>query len=208
MAISYPLSLPAARGIARITLRGTSVTSQSMSPFTLQEQIQVFPGQKWSATIDLPPMRREDAEQWNAFLLSLNGRQGTFLMGDPAGYYPQGVGGGFPEVDGSAQQGNVLNVKGCPTSTVNWLKAGDYLQLNSIANNRQRLHKVLQNVDTDSDGLASLVIWPNLRESPVDEDSLIIINARGEFRLQNSYTEWSIQPLPTYNQSIAVGEAL
>lgn len=83
MAITYPLNTPTNIGIANITLMAENAVSISSSPFTYQQQVVAHPGQRWAASISLPPMKRDDAENWVAFLLSLKGQIGTFLLGDP-----------------------------------------------------------------------------------------------------------------------------
>lgn len=90
MAITYPLNTPTNIGIANITLMAESAVAVSQSPFTFQQQVVAHPGQRWAASISLPPMKRVDAENWIAFLLSLKGQVGTFLLGDPNAVSPQG----------------------------------------------------------------------------------------------------------------------
>jgi hypothetical protein len=90
MALSYPLNTPTNIGIANITLMAENAVAISQSPFTFQQQIVAHPGQRWSASISLPPMKRQDAENWVAFLLSLKGQVGTFLLGDPNCFAAQG----------------------------------------------------------------------------------------------------------------------
>lgn len=91
MAITYPLNTPTNIGIANITLMAENAVAVSQSPFTFAQQIVAHPGQRWAASISLPPMKRQDAENWIAFLLSLKGQVGTFLLGDPNGVNDQGV---------------------------------------------------------------------------------------------------------------------
>lgn len=91
MAITYPLNTPTNIGIANITLMAENAVAVSQSPFTFSQQIVAHPGQRWAASISLPPMKRQDAENWIAFLLSLKGQVGTFLLGDPNGVNDQGV---------------------------------------------------------------------------------------------------------------------
>lgn len=90
MAITYPLSLPTNIGIANITLSAENAVGISQSPFTYQQQVIQHQGQRWRASVTLPSMKRQDAESWLAFLLSLKGQVGTFLLGDPNGKTPQG----------------------------------------------------------------------------------------------------------------------
>lgn len=91
MAISYPLNTPTNIGIANITFMAENAVAISQSPFTYQQQIVAHSGQRWAASISLPPMKRQDAEYWVAFLLSLKGQVGTFLLGDPNAVDPQGT---------------------------------------------------------------------------------------------------------------------
>ena len=83
MAISYPLNTPTNIGIANIAFTAENAVAISQSPFTYAQQVVSHPGQRWGASISLPPMKRQDAEYWVAFLLSLKGQAGTFLLGDP-----------------------------------------------------------------------------------------------------------------------------
>lgn len=90
MAIAYPINTPTNIGIANITFMAESAVAISQSPFTFQQQIVAHQGQRWAASITLPPMKRQDAEPWVSFLLSLKGQVGTFLLGDPNCGQPQG----------------------------------------------------------------------------------------------------------------------
>ena len=90
MAIAYPLNTPTNIGIASITFTAENAVAISQSPFTYAQQVVSHPGQRWGASISLPPMKRQDAEYWVAFLLSLKGQAGTFLLSDPNCPLPQG----------------------------------------------------------------------------------------------------------------------
>lgn len=91
MAITYPLNTPTNIGIANITLMAENAVAVSQSPFTFAQQVVAHPGQRWAASVSLPPMKRVDAENWIAFLLSLKGQVGTFLLGDPNAVNDQGI---------------------------------------------------------------------------------------------------------------------
>lgn len=90
MAITYPLNTPTDIGIAQIELSARNAVAISQSPFTFATQTHSYAGQMWQATVTIPPVRREYSEPWVAFLLSLKGPTGTFLLGDPAGATPRG----------------------------------------------------------------------------------------------------------------------
>jgi hypothetical protein len=107
MAISYPRDLPTNIGFAQVTLRAVNQTAMTMSPFTYKQQIYNHSGQRWEAECQVPPLKRDDAEEWIAWLLSMNGRAGTFLMGDPLGDTARGTLGGTPVVNGADQVGSL-----------------------------------------------------------------------------------------------------
>lgn len=207
MTISYPLTLPSTRFPARVRMRALSVVGASESPFTLEQEIQAHQGQRWEADIELPPISDQDvAEAWLAFLLSLNGREGTFLMGDPAQLTYRGIGGGSPLVNGAGQTGRTLAIDGCPLSTTGWLKAGDVIQLGT--GSTSRLHKVLAQANTNGAGQVTLDIWPRLRYSPADNAPVTISGCVGLWRLASNDTGWDVGFARTYGLSFAAVEAL
>ena len=193
MAISYPRALPTHTGIRNITLRAVNVTAVSESVFTLRQQIYKHTGERWEAEITLPAMARASAEQWVAWLLSMRGREGTFLLGDPVGKTPRGSAGGTPLVNGGSQTGDSISIDGCTASQTGWLKAGDYIQLGSGAS--ASLHKVLQDVNSSGAGQATLDVWPSIRTAPADDATVVTSTAQGVFRLSTSSTEWSINEI-------------
>lgn len=207
MAIVYPLTPPVNKGISSITLKALAVTAISKSPFTLKQQVQAFPGQQWQAIVTLPPMTRVNAEEWNAFLISLNGREGTFYLGDPAGANPQGVWSGSPQVNGANQSGNELIIDGGGAGVTNYAKAGDWFHL-VIGSGTQRLHKVLKAANTNGSGQTTLTIWPNLREAPADNTPLVFTNAKGIFRLSQSSMDITIDVGSIFSQSFTCEEVL
>jgi len=208
MAISYPLNTPTNIGIANITLMAENAVAISQSPFTFQQQIVVHPGQRWSASISLPPMRRVDAENWVAFLLSLKGQAGTFLLGDPNCFNAQGSARttpGTPLVSGASQTGDTLTIDGLPTSVTGYLLPGDYIQLGS--GTTTQLYKVLTQVDT-SGGAATLDIWPDLRSSPANNAAVVVANTKGRFRLKDNITQWNINEISSYGITFDCVEAI
>lgn len=197
MAITYPLSAPSGvGGPAQIMLSAENVVATGVSPFNFSEQTYVHPGQRWLASVTLPPMKRDRAEPWISFLMSLKGRQGYFLLNDPNALAPQGSVTGTVSVFGASQSGASLVVDGISANLVNAFKAGDYIQLGSSASTR--LHKVLTNATANSSGIATLDIWPNLRSSPGDNDVVTYASASGLFRLANNVTSWNINEISSY----------
>jgi hypothetical protein len=209
MAISYPLALPTATGIANVNLRASNAVAISESPFTFKQQVIAHTGQRWEADITLPPMKRANAEVWLSFLLSLGGAKGTFLLGDPNAATPQGSASstpGTPVVNGADQTGDSLAIDGLPTSATGYLKAGDYIQLGGGSS--ATLHKVLADVDTNGSGQATLDLWPYIRSAPDDNATVVVSSAKGVFRLLSNASDWNINSASFYGISFSAVEAV
>ena len=194
MAISYPLATPTSIGIESIELRAVNAVATSQSPFTYKQQVISHGGQKWEASVTIPPVHRDLAAPWKSMLVALKGPTGTFLLGDPDYATPQGT------VSSCTLSGNA----GDETATVvmtGTLKAGDYIQLGSAGNSR--LHQVLE----DQSGSGTLEIWPALR-SDYTNTTVVFNSPKGVFRLASNVTSWSINNASTYGISFEAVEAL
>jgi hypothetical protein len=207
LTITYPLSLPSTPVFNSFTLRRRSTVGVSSSPYTGQQQVYAWSGQWWEADCELPPMNREDAAEWRAFLAALNGREGTFLMGDPTAATPRGAIGGTPLANGAAAVGDkTIDIDGCTAGVMGWLKAGDFLQIGSGLN--ARLYMNLQDVNSDGSGQATLDIWPAIRLGVADNDPIIVTNAKGLFRLSDNSTQDTAQPSPLFSFQFTAVEAI
>ena len=206
MTISYPLSLPTHTGIRSIEFRAINAVAYSRSPFTFQGQAFAYAGQMWQADITLPAMKRSDAEKWIAWLVSLRGQLGTFLLGDPLGCTARGAATGTPLVNGSSQTGGSLVIDGAATSVTGWLKAGDYIQLGTGSS--ATLHKVLQDANSDGSGNVTLDIWPHIRTAPADNSTVTVSNTKGLFRLSSNEQSWSINEASIYGLTFGAMEAV
>lgn len=185
MAISYPVSTPTDIGIADIQLSATNAVAVSKSPFTFATQVHAYSGEMWSASVTIPTVRKDLAEPWVAFLLSLRGQYGTFLLGDPNRTSPQGTAT-------SATITGSLGDRSVTVAMTGTLKAGDYIQLGSGSS--ARLHKVL----VDKSGSGTLEIWPALRDDYTTA-SATLTNAKGVFRLASNSTQWGIGSSSAYS---------
>lgn len=177
MAISYPLEMPSTPGIMRVSLYSIVNVSVNRSPYTFASQIQAQPGQAWAANVTLPPMTREDAEPWLSFLLKLNGPQGYFYLADPISKMLRGIGSATAKIDGGGQTGQQISIKDIEPNTTNVYSVGDFIEI------EQRLYKVLDQVDSDGSGDATVNIWPRLRIASTDNTPIVSNPARGLFRL-------------------------
>jgi len=202
MAITYPLTLPTT-GVSSVELRTVNSNATSQSPFTYKQQIVSHGGQRFEATVNLPPMKRDDAAAWKAALVSLKGSLGTFLLGDPDYALPRGTlrstnAQNQATVTGSAGQSFLTITMQDQSST---LLAGDYIQVG--ADSTARLYQILE----DRTGNGTVEIFPNMRLDYTNE--VIGTNdTKGVFRLSNNVTSWSIDNASIYGISFEAVEAI
>jgi hypothetical protein len=208
MAESYPLSTPST-DIASVRFVARNATAISVSPFTFSQSVYRHQGSGWEVDVSLPAMKRDTAEDWVSFLLRLRGVYGTFLIGDPNGATPRGSAAsaaGTPVVAVAGQTGDYLVIDGLPTSATGYLKAGDYIQLGSGATST--LHKVLEDVDSDELGAATLNVFPSIRTAPADGATVTVTNCKGAFRLSTNDVSWDINTATVYGISFGAVEAI
>jgi len=202
MSITYPLSLPNNK-IRRIQFFATSAIGVVASQFTFSRQTQEHAGKMLGAEIVLAPQTREDAAGWNAFILKLSGQLGTFLLYDPLALTPQGVATGTPLVKGASQVvgSQSLVTDGWTAGQTNILKADDCIQIGT--GSASQLYKVLNDVDSDGSGNATLDIFPGLLTSPADNAPITVTNCVGVFALsQNQSQIYASDETRVYDQVI------
>jgi hypothetical protein len=181
MPIAYPITFPTAQGFTRISIAPRSAVAIFASPFTGQQQIYQHPAQMLTATIEIPPMKREDAAAVVAAVLSLQGRRGTFYLGDPSWTSPRGVGTGTPLVNGGSQTGQDLITDGWTTSQTNIMRAGDWVQIGT--GDTRQLCMVLADANSDGSGNATLSLFPRIRTAFGNNTALVVANPAGVWRL-------------------------
>lgn len=205
MAISYPVSLPSVRGPRRVMFDMITADGLSSSPFSLSQQVFEHQGEMWAGTLELGNMNRAEGEDWVAFLASLKGRVGTFLLGDPLGTSPRGTWAGSPLMQGAhAARLRTLTIDGFTPAATG--KAGDWMQFGTGASSR--LHKVIADFTANGSGVATVEIWPALRDALADNDAFVTSSAKGVFRSASSRRSWSIEDVRISNVQLPFIEAL
>jgi hypothetical protein len=173
-----------------------------VSPFTGSQQIQRQLYGMWRFSLELPPMNDRQARAWSAALLSLDGRVGTLMFGDPTRAFPQGTWEGQPFVNGTGQTGCTLSIGGfTPGATV---AAGDAFQISSGA--FARLHEATQDAVADGSGIATIDIWPAHRSPPGSGDAIRARHPQGLFRLASGDVATTWAPF-AYGLSFDIMEA-
>ena len=194
MAISYPLALPTVTGVRRIEFQSSNAVTISRSPFTFSSQVHAYSGQMWSASSTLPPMRLAAAREWTAWLTSLRGQYGNFLLGDTS----------CSVIGGTATSATVTGVAGDDTLTVTMtgtILAGDMIQIGTGSDGT--LHKVL----VTASGTGALEIWPALRKARTTA-ALTLTNPQGVFRLSTNEVTWSVDEASIYGITFSAVEKI
>lgn len=190
---------------AQIEYRAYDAVSANTNPFTFQQQLYSWGNSVMEWGITMPDMTNSNAIQWAAWLMSLQGALNIFQLGDPRNTTVSGsgsVGGGGPNVRFANQTGYSLTTKNWTFNATNVLLPGDWIQIG------YRLYRVVAPVNADSIGNATISIWPNIRESPADNDSIILSNTKGMWRLKTSDRKWSISEMRTYGFTFDIREAI
>jgi hypothetical protein len=126
----------------------------------------------------MPQMTQADKSVWSAFFGECRGITNTFYLFDPLHRHPAGTPQGTPVVNGvNVAMSTNLNVRGFTPNTFRHLLPGDYLQLG------HRLHEVMDVVNSDANGNATISLWPSIREATADGDPIILNNPQGLFRI-------------------------
>ena len=201
---TFPLAFPTYTGVKGIVIRPRKVVGVNTSPGSLVSQVYEWPGERWEADVSLPLMNRAAAEQWAAWMLSLRGPVGSFLMGDPAGTTPRGAAAttpGTPQVDGAqAALLRTLAIKTGLGTTANYLRAGDWISLST--GSTRRLHKVLADASLSSAGKVTLDIWPALRVAVTDSATIYVSSTTGRFMLTGAALDMSIDTASIYQPAV------
>lgn len=202
MSISYPVSVPDHR-FASMSMRLRRANAMTESTFTLQQQVNQYTGAVWEAEITLPPMSYADAKKWEAFILSLRGMRGTFLMGNPLHTDLSGTATGI-QLDGQGViRDTSINITGSASGTI---KAGDYFQIGTGSD--AHIHAVVQDETLDGTGAGSIDIEPPLRTTYADNTSLDFTLPKGVWRLSSNDIGWNIDTASMYGFTIPCIEAI
>lgn len=204
---SYPLSLPTSpSNFVTSEWRIIRTVAYTESPFTYGQQVAKYQGSVWQTTVTLPPMNRADAGAWQSFFMQLNGRFGTFLLGDPDAKTIQGGATTVISVNGDHSVGAYdVVVDGADTSTVIF-KKGDYVQFGSGASSK--LYMIVADITSDASGNATLQIEPPLKTALTDDDVVTYSDTKAVMRMDSNELGWNANNVSLYGISFSCTESL
>ena len=187
--------------VRSVTREASGAISVARSPFTAGQQVQDWGGEWWSFDVEFATHIDAKARTMAGFFVGLRGPVTTFLFRDPS--IVQTV-VGTPRVSGAAQAGRMLVTSGwVPSSTV--MRAGEFIQLGS--GDTARLHQVLADSVSNGAGVATLLIWPKLRTSPVNGSAVVVDKPAALVRLVRPFATTIVRPVKA-QFSVQMVEAL
>lgn len=232
MTITYPLSFPTTVGLTDSNLKMRTSVSMNESPFSFTQQVYNWQGERWEIDVVLPLMKRAVAEEYKAFLASLKGKLGTFLMYVPSsrenlgnyldtsreletisGDHLHTISGdhiwtsiGEPYCISGTAGSKTLTLSGIVASTSNVLRAGDYFHIGTGLSTR--LYKILKDVNSNSNGEVTVDIFPALRRDIVLNETIELQQPRGLFRLDSNIIEYPSDYNNLFSLSFSAVEAI
>jgi len=203
----YPLTMPTSPSNFKTSeWRIVRTTAVSMSPYDYSTATASFDGAMWQTTVSLPPMKREDAVNWQVFLMQLHGRHGTFLIGDPDAKTIRGGLTTTINVNGSHSVGAYsIAIENADNSTV-ILKKGDYIQFGSGAT--QKLHMVTADCTSNGSGQATVEIEPPLKTALADDSAIVYSSTKAVMRMDDDALSWNANEISLYGISFSCSEAI
>ena len=190
------IPLPTSPGVADYSLTRKNSVAYVASPFVPGvNQTFVWPGADcWACQFNLPKMDRFTAAPWMGFISELRGISNVFVFPLPGALStPMGVADGAPvcATTSTTNQTSAISLatSGWTPNVFGQLLPGDYINVGA------RLHVVCEQVNSDSNGNATITIWPSLRESPANGAAIVLTNCGVLLRLAkndiDSHTDMS-----------------
>ena len=168
-------------------------------------QTRQIDGQKFSITLDYPPMSRSNFAPIKAFIMKQRARLNTFTVIPPIVSDAQGVATGTISVNGAISSGaTTCAIDGMATSTNDILKAGDYFRFTG----QDKVYMAVEDLDSDGSGEGTLTFEPPLRSDVANDVALIYDNVDFTVRLSNDIQEYSIVTNDLYKYQIDLIENL
>lgn len=177
-----------------------NMTSQSPTLFSEtvsgRQQSRKIGGQKWSFTASYPPMTEADFKPVWAFIVSQQGRHGTFAITPPVIGSTSGTGTGFVTCSSTSKGATSVNI----SSLTGTLKAGDFVKFAG--------HSKVYMITADRSGSGVINIEPALVENVSGSEQLIYNNVPFTVRLANDVQSYKLGAGQFFSYEVDVVEAL
>lgn len=203
MPLTFPTSANYKSGAWRIVSNATRFTS----PITRTTQSVGRVGDYWAGQIELPPLSRwEDADavaEFAAFLAKVAGGRDSFYMRPPVDQRHDVD--GSPLVDGAAQVGMELKIKGLSNGDI--LRAGSFISYETST--FRMLHLVTATVTAGGSGLVDCAIAPAIRKSPANNAPINVVTPSCEMLLDGVGADlFTLNDVAFYQHTMSFAEAV
>ena len=192
MAGTYPTT-PEFEAI-NLESRHNNVMSETVSG---RMQVRTLGGQRWSFTAKYNPMTREEFQPVFAFVMSQQGRFGTFTIVPPV------IGDASGDVSGTALV-NATTAAGATSVAMDGItgtiKAGDFIKFAS--------HSKVYMVTADRAGAGSVSIEPPLVSSVTDNEAITYDSVPFLMRLANDVQSYNLASNEYYEYELDMIEVL
>jgi len=192
MAGTYPTT-PEFQAI-NLESRHNNVMSETVSG---RMQVRTLGGQRWSFTAKYNPMTREEFQPVFAFVMSQQGRFGTFTIVPPV------IGNASGDVSGTALV-NATTAAGATSVAIDGItgtiKAGDFIKFAS--------HSKVYMVTADRAGAGSVSIEPPLVSGVTDNEAITYDSVPFTMRLANDVQSYNLASNEYYEYELDMIEVL
>lgn len=184
MSITFPEDPPPEPGFSQAQLRIRNAVQQHTNKFNLDQRKNILGYGKWSGTLSVNDIDSTQSRKWKAWISSLNGKRGTFKVGDPAYDSAQGDVSNTGSVRRVTDSRKIV-IEGYSGDTTIF-KVGDQIEIND------ELKIIVQDdVTTNSQGKSPVKILPPLGDTNVAGNTVTHDNPKGLFRLDSNNVMWS-----------------
>lgn len=192
MSGTYPTT-PEFRAI-NVNSRHQNVFSETISGRT---QVRTVGGQRWEFTARYNPMTRAEFQPVYAFVVSQQGRLGSFSITPPIISDTSGSATGTLAANGAHSIGDsTITIDGITGD----IKAGDFIRFSG--------HTKVYMVIADRDGAGTMTIEPALVEAVADNESISYNNVAFTMRLNNDLQEYLISSNEYFEYELDMIEVL
>lgn len=148
-----------------VSLRGISPTRVSVS-HSQKRAARSSLSHRWSIKLSFANRSVSEYRQIEGFMDAQHGQAETFTIVLPGS--PQGTWLGSPVVDGAAQTGYTLNLRGFTASQTGVIKAGDIFKTANVA----KVYRAVADANSSAGGLVAVTLNCQLVASPADGETI------------------------------------
>jgi hypothetical protein len=182
-------ALPTIQRPSSATLKATQPTRTSVS-HSLKRQVRTTGAHRWNLSFGWQPMPRATFMQFYAFLMALRGTTDTFTCTLAGHTAPQGSWVGTPVVNGAAQSGRSVSMRGFTASAANVAKAGDLIKFAG----HTKVYMVTADASANGSGIATVAVEPALLASPADGEVITYSNVPFTVALAGDTFDMALSP--------------